>query len=336
MQPRRGLEAGDAVGPYLLLHPLGEGGMGQVWAASRHDRVHALKLLIGEEFTSERALLFTDEARAASALAHESIVPTVDFGRDGSIHWLAMRMVRGPSLKDLVDVLQPIRRPIAPLAVAYLGVRLASALHYAHSSAALDGRRLRLVHRDVSPHNVLLDRDGGVYLTDFGVARTSVQVHLTTAGTVRGKPSYMAPEQVAGRAIDHRTDIFALGTTLYEAASTHRLFDGKRPADKMKAVLTVKPKPLTSIVSNFPPALWKVIEQALEKNPDDRFGSAAHVHQRLSALVQVNGGMSKARELLATLVRRVYVEPTEKVRSLGFRAGDSTEPTYRELERTAF
>src|SRR5688572_23819174 len=139
MLPRRGLERGDSIGPYRLLHQLGEGGMGQVWAAERgDDEVHALKVLIGECFTSEKALLFTDEARAASALEHDAIVPTVDFGRDGTIHWLAMRMVHGASLKDLVDKLRPMRRPLAPLVVCYLGVRIASALHYAHASAALD------------------------------------------------------------------------------------------------------------------------------------------------------------------------------------------------------
>ncbi len=298
--------------------------MGQVWAAEgTDDRIYALKVLIGEEFTSEKALLFVDEARAASALEHESIVPTVDFGRDGSIHWLAMRLVHGPSLKDLIDLMQPGRRPLAPLVVAYLGAQVASALHYAHTRASMGGRRLCMVHRDVSPHNVLLDRGGGVYLTDFGVARTSVQQHLTTAGIVRGKPSYMAPEQVTGKAIDQRTDIFALGTTLYEAASLCRLFDGRRPADKMRAVLRVVPRRLTSIVPSFPAELWEVIDRALAKDPSDRFASAAELYRRLAALVAAHGGAQRARSLLGECVRRFHREESPEA--------PDTDPTCEEL-----
>ena len=327
----RGFSQGAAIGPYRLLRQLGEGGMGQVWAAKRNDEeIHALKLLIGEGFTSEKALMFNDEARAASALQHDSIVPTVDFGCDGSIHWLAMRMVHGASLQDEIEILRPMRRPLAPLVVSYLGVRIASALHYAHVSAALDGRRLKLVHRDVSPHNVLLDREGHVYLTDFGVARTTVQVHSTTAGTVRGKPSYMAPEQVTGKAVDHRTDVFALGTVLYEAASTYRLFDGKRPADKMKAVLVVKPRPLNQIVPNFPVPLWKVLEQALAKDPDARWSTSAQLHQKLISYVHTNGGLERARQLLASVVNRFYPEVTEK--AAGFVQTGDNEATHRELK----
>jgi serine/threonine-protein kinase len=332
MQPPRGLEPGDAIGPYRLLRQLGEGGMGQVWAAAREDQeVYALKILIGESFTSEKAILFNDEVRAASVLDHDSIVPTVDFGCDGTIHWLAMRMVHGASLKDLLDILRPQRRPLAPLVVAYLGVRISSALHYAHANAQLEGRLLNLVHRDVSPHNVLLDREGGIYLTDFGVARTSVQLHATTAGTVRGKPSYMAPEQVTGRSVDHRTDIFALGSVLYEAASTHLLFDGKRPVDKMKAVLHVQPKPLPLIVPRFPPPLWKVIEQCLAKDPAGRWTTAARLNQRLVALVLANGGMEKARHLLAGVMERYYPETTERGNAFSRNASHDTDPTHREL-----
>jgi serine/threonine-protein kinase len=300
-RPKR-ISSGASVGPYTLLNPIGEGGMGQVWAASKGAEVFALKLLIGEDFTSEKAELFFDEAKAASALAHDAIVKTHDFGRAGTIHYLAMEMVPGPTLKELLDGRRAEAAPISPLVIAYIGMRLASALHYAHAGAVLDGKRLELVHRDVSPHNVLIDPEGRIFLTDFGVARTAIQAHQTTAGTVRGKPSYMAPEQVVGDPVDPRTDVFALGSVLYEAATLRRLFSGKRPADRMKAVLTKVPRPLTEMVPDFPNALWKLIGRALEKRPEQRFASAADLHQRLSAFVHVNGGVVRAKAELAAMV----------------------------------
>src|SRR5262249_38652848 len=140
--------------------------------------------------------MFFDEAKAASSLQHAAIVPTVDLGRDGEVLFIAMDLVRGPSLTALLQRLVINKRTMSPAIVAYIGTQLATALDYAHERATFEGKKLKLIHRDVSPHNVLLDLAGNVRLTDFGVARTAIQEHESHVGTVRGKPSYMAPEQV--------------------------------------------------------------------------------------------------------------------------------------------
>lgn len=305
------LVSGQMVGPYRLLFRLGKGGMGEVWAAQRgsqfgFERLVALKLLRGAAKDSNAAVMFFDEARAASALQHAAIVPTFDLGQYGQTFYIAMGMVRGPSLTALLQRLAVKKVPISPAIVAYIGERLASGLDYAYGRAEIDGKKLRLIHRDISPHNVLIDDTGNVVLTDFGVARTAVQDHESRVGTVRGKPSYMAPEQVQGGAMDARTDLFALGIVLYESACVKRLFGRSNPVKSMEAVVHYQPKPLPTIVPDFPEALWNVISKSLEKDPANRFQSAAEMARALADVQKILPGAATAPRDLAQLINDVF------------------------------
>jgi serine/threonine protein kinase len=290
------VRAGAFVGPYQVLFRLGKGGMGEVWAAARSREdlnfrsVCALKILRTRELTSNAAKMFFDEAKAAAALDHQSIVQTFDLGRDSDLLYIAMDLVRGPSLTALLQRLVIHRTRVPPIAVAHIGIQLASALDYAQTRASHEGKLLRLIHRDISPHNVLLDLSGTVRLTDFGVARTAIQDHESRVGTVRGKPSYMAPEQVMGEHIDARTDLFALGTVLHETASLRRLFGRSSPLKSMDAVLHHAPPRLTDTVPGFPEALAEVIHRALEKDPKQRFQSAAEMLKALMTTSRALGG----------------------------------------------
>lgn len=296
------------VGRYQLMFRLGKGGMGEVWAASTNvaelgfQKLIALKVLRTTEMASNAAVMFLDEARAAAVLQHAAIVPTVDLGREGDLLFLAMDMVRGPSLTALLQKLVINKAVMSPAVVAHIGIQIASALDYANGRASFQGRPLKLIHRDVSPHNVLLDTYGAVRLTDFGVARTTIQNHESHVGTVRGKPSYMAPEQVVGGEIDARTDLFSLGIVLYESASLKRLFGRSNPVKSMDAVLKHQPKPLVELVPGFPPELWSVIEQALKKDPAERFQNAAEFGNALSNALHALDGAEGAQRELARLI----------------------------------
>jgi eukaryotic-like serine/threonine-protein kinase len=296
------------VGRYQLLFRLGKGGMGEVWAAAQSvselgfQKLIALKVLRSKDLTSNAAVMFYDEAKAASVLQHAAIVPTVDLGRDDDILYIAMDLVRGPSLTALLQRLVINKAAMSPAIVAHIGMQIASALDYAADRATFQGKPLKLVHRDVSPHNVLLDLNGTVRLTDFGVARTAIQSHESHVGTVRGKPSYMAPEQVVGGDIDNRTDLFSLGIVLYESASLKRLFGRSNPVKSMDAVLKHTPKPLPELVPGFPPALWNVIARALEKDPHRRYQRAAEFQEALAeASRSLDGASSAARDLCALI-----------------------------------
>ena len=301
------LATGRQVGRYQLLFRLGKGGMGEVWAARQTSnvalgfrKVVALKVLRSREITSNAALMFLDEAKAASVLQHPAIVPTVDLGQDGDLLYIAMDLVQGPSLTTLLQRLVINRGRVPPSLVAYLGTRLAGALEYAHTRAMYEGQPLNLVHRDVSPHNVLVDvHSGEVRLTDFGVARTSIQDHESRAGTVRGKPSYMAPEQVVGGEIDHRTDLFALGIVLYESACLKRLFGRQNPVKSMDAVIRHTPRALTELVEGFPHPLWRIIRRALNKDVRKRWANASEMQDALADVARgIDGGASPGHELV--------------------------------------
>lgn len=328
------MEAGERVGSYRLLFMLGKGGMGEVWAAAdeRADRASsaagsgafpgganltsgdivssvtvpprlvAIKVLARHRVAQNDLLLFRDEATAASALRHDSIVSSFELGEEGGRVFLAMELVQGPSLTALLQQLALREDRLEPAVVAHIGIQLARALDYAYTQAEHDGRRLRLIHRDVSPHNVLLDLGGRVRLTDFGVARTAIQDHESRVGTIRGKPSYMAPEQVAGEPIDGRTDLFALGIVLYECASLKRLFGRKSPIKSMDAVLRYTPRPLAELVPGFPQALSRVVSVALEKRPSQRYPSARALAAALEDAARDLPGSADARHRLAAKV----------------------------------
>jgi eukaryotic-like serine/threonine-protein kinase len=299
---------GMRVGRYQLLFRLGKGGMGEVWAAASNvselafQKLIALKVLRTKEMASNAAKMFFDEAVAASALQHAAIVPTVDLGRDDDVLFIAMDLVRGPSLTALLQRLVINKAALSPATVAHIGIQIASALDYAHGRATFEGKAIRLVHRDVSPHNVLLDLNGAVRLTDFGVARTTIQTHESHVGTVRGKPSYMAPEQVVGGDIDARTDLFSLGIVLWESSSLKRLFGRSNPVKSMDAVLKHNPKPLTEMVSDFPQQLSDVIGRALHKDPNARYQNAAEFVDALSLVLRTLPGASTVERDLSHVI----------------------------------
>lgn len=282
--------------------------MGEVWAAASNvselafQKLIALKVLRTTEMTSNAAKMFFDEARAASALQHQAIVPTVDLGRDDDVLFIAMDLVRGPSLTALLQRLVINKKTLSPAIVAHIGIQIASALDYAHERATFEGQTIKLVHRDVSPHNVLLDLNGAVRLTDFGVARTTIQTHESHVGTVRGKPSYMAPEQVVGGDIDARTDLFSLGIVLWESSSLKRLFGRSNPVKSMDAVLKHTPKPLVEMVPGFPTELATVIGRALSKEPGERYQRASDFADALALVLRTLPGASTVERDLSTLI----------------------------------
>jgi len=225
--------------------------------------------------------MFLDEAKTAAALQHPAIVPTVDLGEHRGMLYIAMDLVKGPSLRGLLQKRAMKGLSLSPTIVAHIGERIAHALDYAYDRAEVEGKKLKLIHRDVSPHNILIDTSGVVRLMDFGVARTAIQDHLSRVGTVRGKPSYMAPEQVTGGKLTARTDVFALGIVLYESACLKRLFGRGEPTKSMTAVLKHTPRHLTEVLPGFPEQLAEIIDKALQKDPEHRQKDAGELSREL-------------------------------------------------------
>ena len=226
--------------------------------------------------------MFIAEARVASKLNHANVVHIFDFDRHEDSYYLAMEYVRGKSLAELHRRARNLNRPFPPVLAAQISLEVARGLAYAHRLTD-HGQSLGLVHRDVTPHNVLVSFEGAVKLTDFGIAKASNRA--STAGMLKGKFAYMAPEQARGDPVDARTDLFALGITLWELLTGARLFDGDSDVAVLRAVQEreiVSPSRVTPAVD---PALAEVVMTSLQRDPVRRFQNATDFERKLLTYV---------------------------------------------------
>jgi serine/threonine protein kinase len=273
------------IGRYQLVAPIGAGGMGRVWVAldtaAPTLRLVAIKTtLAGANTPQDFWAMLSDEASLASRINHPSVCATYELGQEGDTHFLVMEWSDGASLRDLLDA-APNKRIPCELA-AFIAANVAAGLHAAHELADDQGHPLGVVHRDVSPQNVLVSLGGHVRLADFGVAKARGQQHKATeTGEVKGKLIYRAPVLVTSKAIDRRADVFALGCVLYEACLGVRPFHG---ADALATMYKILEEPLTpprALEPAFPEALEAVLLKALAKNADARYATAEELRAAL-------------------------------------------------------
>ncbi|MFY9552977.1 MAG: protein kinase [Thermoanaerobaculia bacterium] len=277
--------AGSRLGPYEVLSPLGSGGMGEVWRArdSRLSREVAIKVLPAAVASdTERLKRFEKEARAASALNHPSIVTIYDVGVTDGVSWIAMELVEGKTLRELlVSGALPAKR------LLQLATSVADGLARAHEAG--------IVHRDLKPENVMVTKDGLVKILDFGLAKTSTgsgsgkgsqlpTMTGTTPGVVVGTVGYMSPEQASGEALDFRSDQFSFGSMLYEMATGKRAFQRKTAIDTLGAILNMEPEPIASLNPQVPAPLRWIVERCLAKEARQRYASSEDLARELASL----------------------------------------------------
>ncbi|HLL03893.1 MAG TPA: serine/threonine-protein kinase [Myxococcaceae bacterium] len=272
------------IGRYEVVMPLGSGGMAQVLVARARGpeglgRLVALKRIL-PHLAADPLMVqqFLDEARIGLRLAHPNLVTVYDTGEAQGAYYIAMELVRGV---DLDRLLRAMGKPLPPaLAVAVVNQGL-HGLHAAHTSRGDDGTPLMLVHRDMSPHNLMVGFDGRVKVLDFGVAKARSQRTVTLPGIVKGKPLYMSPEQARGERLDLRSDLFAMGLILFEALTGRRAFDKGDETASMYAICQDD----LSRPAAIPLPLWDVLSVALAKDAGDRFTSAQEMADRLAEVV---------------------------------------------------
>jgi serine/threonine-protein kinase len=248
--------------------------------------------------------MFVLEARVAAMMTHPNIVQVFEFSKIGGQFYLAMEYAKGPTVFKSMRAARRANLALGPQAAVEIGINMALALHYAHTFTR-DGEALNLVHRDVSPDNMVVSSEGTVKLLDFGVVKTSMSPQNTVAGMVKGKWSYMSPEQVTSQPVDLRSDIFALGIVLFEASVGRRLFRGDSVAATVHAVTLAEiPKP-SSIVPGFPLGLERIILKMLQRDPAARYQSAADVAAALDQF-RATQAWGSGREVLAGLVKSLF------------------------------
>ncbi len=274
----RTLRALHILGSYVLLRPLAQGGMADIYLGRGIDDRHvAIKVLNKERSKEpEACTMFLQEARVVALLDHPNIahVYEVDVTPEGH-HFLAMEYVHGTDLRELLSAASQYSRALPYDTAISIVMGAAAGLDHAHRRCTADGTPLRLVHRDVSLSNIMVGHDGTVKVVDFGIASTAIQTVHTSPGIVRGKASYMSPEQCMGDRVDHRTDVFALGVVLYELTTGARCFAGKSDFERMLAVVRGEYHQPADIIPGFPAELAQVIRCALSIDAGQRYPSAA-------------------------------------------------------------
>ena len=266
---------------FVLLELLGRGGAGEVWRARREGAVFpdevCLKRPLGALDAEQRRSVI-EEARVLARIRHANVVSLLDVveSRDGA-PLLIMELVEGVDLRVLQRSLALRGERLSPSAVASVGGSLCRAL--AAASRAVAGG---LVHRDVSPHNVLVSREGEVKLADFGVARAFDRDRWTAAGRIKGKSGYVAPEAVAGAPLDARSDLFSVGVLLYELLANRRPFEASRASSTLAAIARGRFVPLLEAAPEVPGGLASVVERLLARDPDDRPSSADYAARLLA------------------------------------------------------
>jgi serine/threonine-protein kinase len=271
---------GIRLGRYTCQQLLAQGGMAEVWSAVADDgRPVAIKRIRPAlAHDEDYAAMFLDEARLSARLQHPNIVRVEEV----SDAYLVMELVRG---HDFAAVLREQQSIDLVLAVCVMR-DVCRALAYAHTVAGEDGQPLGLVHRDVSPRNILIGLDGAVKLLDFGVAKASSDQRAATGiGILKGKLSYLSPEQIEGVKLDGRADLFACGTILHEAITGRRLFKGLNDAKTLQMVLRAEVPPPSSANAEVPPSLDAVCMRALQRNRDDRFADAGEMAAALEGVL---------------------------------------------------
>jgi len=274
-------------GHYTLLERIAAGGMAEVWKARMRGvegfqkTVAIKKILPHMTHDPDFVGMFIDEAKLAAQLNHPNIIHIYDLGKLGGDFYIAMEYVDGRNLRALLDQARA-RGETVPLGLALLiGARLASALDYAHRKRDFDGAELELVHRDVSPQNVLLSTDGDIKLCDFGISKAVAKVSQTQSGALKGKLQYMSPEQAWGRPVDSRSDVFSLGALLFEMLSGERLFTGDSEISVLEAVRECSVRSPREVRPEIPEEVEAVVLQALAAEPADRFQTAGELQQEL-------------------------------------------------------
>ncbi len=293
----------ERFGNYEILRRIAAGGMAEVFLAKQtglggFERLVCIKRILphlGEQ--DDFIKMFQDEARIAANLIHPNIAQIYDIGEVHDSYYIAMEYVRGEDLRRIYnqEVARGRAMPLEPAAQIVMGA--AAALDYAHRQTTIDGRPLGIVHRDISPQNILVTYDGHVKLVDFGVAKAAGKMTETRTGVLKGKYSYMSPEQASGDPIDGRTDIFALGITLYEVTTGVRLFKRDNEIETLHAVIECNVTPPSQILPGYDDELEAIIMRALAFDPDNRWGTAGDVAQQLEAWLIRRGHPTGASSL---------------------------------------
>lgn len=306
--------SGERYGRYEILDRLATGGMGEVYLARAVGAAGFQKLVVIKKILPHLAEQpafvegLVKEAKLLTELTHPNIVQVLDLGRDGRDYFMAMEYVPGYNLATIAHYCAQKRMVIPATVCAYVGLQILSALEYAHGLVDAEGKRRNVIHRDVSPQNVIVARGGQVKLTDFGIAKVVSEAEGELTHTLKGKFRYMAPEAIDGGRVDQRYDLFAVGIILFEALCRRHLFGGRSDVEILSQVRAAKVPPINQYHPEIPRPLQEVVERALQRDPSARFQVAAEFASALREALWPQAEGEAAKELRA-FIAALYDQP---------------------------
>jgi hypothetical protein len=311
-------------GKYILLDRVASGGMAEVFrakamGAEQFERLVAIKCMLpqlvsDQHFTS----MFIDEAKLAAQLNHANIVQIYELGRLKERLYIAMELIQGNDLRHVIQRAASLGIPVPKGFATYVLSKAAGGLDFAHRRAGINGAPLNLVHRDVSPQNILVSYDGEVKMVDFGIAKAEVRATETQAGVLKGKFAYMAPEQIMGEPVDRRADIFALGSVLFETLTGQRLFTGETDISLLENVRSAVLPDLETVLPPNSAELRRILEHTVTRHAADRYNYASEFADDLEALLNEDGvifGHKRAAAFMQSLYVEEIAGQAEKIRN---------------------
>jgi eukaryotic-like serine/threonine-protein kinase len=318
------------LGRYQLLGCLARGGMATVYLA-RHvgqagfQRLFALKILHPHLADDESFIsMLLDEGRIAARLHHPNVVPILDLGSDEGLHYVVMEYVEGCAFSGLLGKYRDGRPPRLVIPIM---LDLLAGLHAAHMLTDDDGAPMQLVHRDVSPQNIMVGADGTARITDFGIARAESRIMSTRPGQLKGKLAFMSPEQIRGATdIDRRSDVFAAGVVLWGALTGRRLFLGSSDAATLTNILQLEVPPPSTIGCKPPPVFDSICLRALKRDPDERFSTAEEMEEALREAALVSGCLGSRREVADWVAAAFGDELTQRRKAIRAATSAGSEP----------
>jgi serine/threonine protein kinase len=329
-------------GKYFLLERVNVGGMaevfkGKAFGVEGFERLVAVKRIlpaIAED--TDFITMFVDEAKIAVQLTHANIAQIFDLGKVDDSYFIAMEYIHGKDLRAVFDRMRKRGETIPIPMCCYVVMKACEGLDYAHNKRDPSGRDLTLVHRDVSPQNVLISYDGEVKIIDFGIAKATGKVGTTQAGMLKGKFGYMSPEQVQGVPIDRRADIFAIGIVLYELLTGERLFIGESDFATLEKIKAADVIPPSTYNPRIPEELERVVMKALTKSATDRYQTAMDLHDDLQSFMYTSGNFF-ARKDLSLVMRELFAEEIqrEKARDEEYQKIEAPPPSNDDIATPA-
>jgi serine/threonine-protein kinase len=307
------------LGNYELIRKIATGGMAELFLAKSagpggFEKTLVLKRIL-PQLAEEPSFveMFLSEAKLASRLSHSNIVQIFDLGRSGSTYYLAMEYIDGPSLRALVKAAHAQGTPLPPELCAWIIAEACEGLSFAHDfTDPMTRQPWALVHRDVSLDNILVSRQGTVKVADFGIAKAAGQVHRTQTGVIKGKLSYMAPEQLRGKPLDRRVDVYALGIVFYELLTGQKPFNAKTEAELARAILAEPFVPALERRKDLPRAVQWILERALAKDREKRYPDCRAFQADLEAFIRATRNAVGASQL-ARFIERVMGSTPEVI-----------------------